>query len=196
MTAPFECEVRFGIDDIAAFHRRLAGLGARVALDYAFTDHYYRPAHAPWDPRERALRIREHHAPPLEAEVLLTHVEIARAGGVPFKRSRFAEGKVRLYAGGVRDCRAVVESLGFVPWIAVRKHDGRLFEIPGLGGLITERIDGVGWMAEVEEAGADPTAAAEAIRATLERLGVAPDAVTADPVAAIVARGRAEAHGA
>lgn len=196
MTAPYECEVRFPVDDIEAFHRRLRAIGATVTLEYAFTDHYYHPAHGMWDPRERALRIREHHVPLLDAEVLLTHVEIARAGAVPFKRSRFAEGKVRLYSGRLEGCQSVVESLGFVPWIAVRKQDGRLFELPGLGNLVTEHVEGVGWMGEVEEGGADPTAAVEAIRATLDRLGVSPDAVTADPVAAIVAQHLEASHGA
>jgi len=136
MTAPFGCEVRFPLDDVAAFHRRLEALGARVRLAYAFTDHYYQPPGAPWDPPARALRIREHTAPEAGAEVLLTRVEIARRGGLPVKRSQFPEGKVRLYAGRLSDCRRVVEGLGFSPWITGRKRDGRLFTVPGLGALV------------------------------------------------------------
>lgn len=186
MTAPFECEVRFPLGDIEAFHRRLGALGARVVLDYAFTDHYVRPAARLWDPRERALRIREHHVPDSGCELLLTHVEMSSASGLPFKRSYFAEGKVRLYAGPLADCRRIAESLSFLPWITVRKRDGKLFEIPELGELVTEHVEGVGWMCEVEEEGGDPRAAVTAIRRKLEALGVTPDRVTAEPVAALV----------
>ena len=186
MTAAFECEVRFPVGDIEAFHRRLGSLGGRVVLDYAFTDHYLRPAARPWDPRERALRIREHMSPEAGSEILLTHVEMTSAEGFSFKQSRFPEGKVRLYAGSLADCRRIVESLGFLPWIAVRKRDGKLFEIPELGELVTEHVEGMGWMCEVEEEGSDPRAAVSAIRRKLEALGVTPDQVTAEPVAALV----------
>lgn len=186
MTAPFECEVRFLVGDIEAFHRRLGSLGGRVVLDYAFTDHYLRPSGRPWDPRQRALRIREHHVPASGGELLLTHVEMLQVDGLPFKRSRFAEGKVRLYAGGLEACRRVAEGLGFEPWITVRKRDGQLFEIPGFGELVTEHVEGVGWMCEVEEAGGDPRAAVSAIRRKLEALGVTPEQVMAEPVAALV----------
>ena len=114
MTAAFECEVRFPVGDIEAFHRRLGSLGGRVVLDYAFTDHYVRPAARLWDPRERALRIREHMSPEAGSEILLTHVEMTSAEGFSFKQSRFPEGKVRLYAGPLADCRRIVESLGFL----------------------------------------------------------------------------------
>lgn len=188
MTAPFECEVRVRLDDIEAFHRRLADLGAMVSKAYAFTDHYYRPASpAGWDPGTRAVRIREHVAPEAVSELLLTHVEMSSANGLRFKRSLFREGKLRLYRGSLADCRSVLESLGFVPWISVRKRDGRLFEIPGLGSLVTEHVEGVGWMCEIEEEGADTGQAAARIRAKLERLGIALDQVAAEPVAALIA---------
>lgn len=190
MTAPFECEVRVRVEDIDAFHRRLAALGAVLREPYAFTDHYHRPAVPAgehWDPRTQALRIREHMSPEAGSELLLTSVEMSSAEGLSFKRSRFPEGKVRLYAGSPADCRAIVESLGFVPWISVRKRDGRLFEIPEVGSLVTEHVEGVGWMCEIEEEGADPERAAARIRAKLERLGVTLDQVTGEPVAALVA---------
>jgi adenylate cyclase class IV len=40
MTAPYECEVRFVIEDVGAFRARLAALGAQAIREYAFTDHY------------------------------------------------------------------------------------------------------------------------------------------------------------
>lgn len=187
MTAPFECEVRVHVDDIDAFHRRLADLDGRVREAYAFTDHYFQARAGAWDPRQRTLRIREHHEPPAGSEVLLTRIDITHADGMVFKRSQFAEGKVRLYAGTLANCRMVVDGLGFAPWIVVRKRDGRLFEIPGFGALVTEHVEGIGWMIEIEVEGAEAHAAAQAIRAKLEILGIPPQMVTSDPVAALVA---------
>lgn len=187
MTAPFECEVRVLIEDIEAFHRRIRDLGGTVRLEYAFTDHYLRSHGTLWDLRRRALRVREHHQPAGPSEVLLTAVDVVQHNGLQFKRSQFAEGKRRLFAGALDDCRAVVESLGFEPWLVVRKRDGRLFEIPQLGELVTEHVDGVGWMCEIEVAGIDASAASRAIRARLDALGIPPSDILPDPVAAIVA---------
>ena len=47
MTQPYECEVRFKIENIDAFEATLAKLGAKIALPYEFTDHYYKPAGTP-----------------------------------------------------------------------------------------------------------------------------------------------------
>lgn len=187
MTAPYECEVRFLIEDIESFHGRLAKMGARAMLDYAFTDYYYRPRGIPWDTRTRALRIREHHVPVQPCEILLTWIEMTQMDGITFKRSRFPEGKVRLYEGTIADCRAVLDGLALDAWLTVRKHGGTLFEIPGLGELVTELVDSVGWMCEVEVEGANAAQAARTIKERLRALEVPLDAVISDPIAAIVA---------
>jgi len=93
MTAPFECEVRFLIDDVEAFRRRIATLGGRVRFEYAFTDHYYRPVGGAWDPRTRALRVREHHRPQQSGEVLLTWIDLVQVSGLSFKRSTVCYGE-------------------------------------------------------------------------------------------------------
>ncbi len=187
MTAPFECEVRFLIDDVEAFRRRLATLGGRVRFEYAFTDHYYRPPGGAWDPRTRALRVREHHRPQQSSEVLLTWIDLVQVSGLSFKRSRFPEGKVRLYAGTADECRAVADGLGYEPWLVVRKKAGLFYEIPEAGELVAEQVDGVGWMCELEVEGQNPRAAAEAILRKLEALGVSAAAVIPEPLAALVA---------
>lgn len=189
MTASFEGEVRFPIGDIEAFRERLRGLGAEVVEEYAFTDHYYQPRGGQWDPRLRALRIREHLRPDTGCEILLTSVDILDAGGLKFKRSRFAQGKVRLFAGTLEDCRLVLETLGCAPWLTVRKLDGTLYTATGLGEFIAEYVDGIGWMSEIEVEGADP-AAGRAIEGKLRALGISPQAVTSDSIAAIASSGR------
>src|SRR4030067_3205908 len=117
MPAAFECEVRFRVADIEALHRRRRARGAAVREPSAFTDHYYQPRGMRWDPRAQALRIRE-MSPEADSEILLSHVEMTSAEGLSFKRSRFAEGKVRLYAGPLDDCRRIDESLRFLPWLS------------------------------------------------------------------------------
>lgn len=189
MPSPYECEVRFHLDDIEAFRRRVADLGGRLLWAYAFTDYYQRSKVMRWDPHTRALRIRAHHQPPQPSEVLLTWVEVVRSDGLQFKRSRFPEGKVKLYAGSLDDCRAVADGLGFEPWITVHKRDGAMYDIPGLGRLVSEYVETVGWMSEIEVNGRDPVEAGRAIRETLAALGVPRTVVTSEPVAAIVAGG-------
>ena len=190
MTAPFECEVRFLIDDVEAFRRRLAALGGRVRFEYAFTDHYYRPPGGAWDPRTRALRVREHHRPAQPSEVLLTWTDLVQVGGLTFKRSRFPVGKVRLYEGAADECRAVATGLGYEPWLVVRKKAGLFYEIPEIGELVAEQVDGIGWMCELEVEGQNPSHAAAAILRKLEALGVSAEAVIPEPVAALVAARR------
>ncbi|MDQ7818975.1 MAG: nucleoside 2-deoxyribosyltransferase [Armatimonadota bacterium] len=192
MTAPFECEVRFPIGDLAAFRRRVASLGGRAVGEYAFTDHYYRLPGAS-DPAARSLRVREHHAPPQPAELLLSWVDLQASGELTFKRSRFPEGKLCLHRADPAACHAVAAALGGVPWVVVRKTAGTLYELPGLGGVAVEHVDGVGWMGEVEAAGADPQAAAAALRRRLEALGVAPASLRPHPLAAQVAGGSGRA---
>jgi adenylate cyclase class IV len=192
MTAPFECEVRFPVEDIAAFRRRVASLGGQAVAEYAFTDHYYRlPVAA--DPATRSLRVREHHAPAQPAELLLAWVDLHTHGGIPFKRSRFAEGKVCLHRAEAAACHAVAAALGAVPWVVVRKREGTLYELPGLGGLALEFVDGLGWMGEVEASGADPASASDAIRRRLQALGVPRSAVDPRPLVARAAGGSARA---
>src|SRR2546430_5351559 len=187
MTAPFECEVRFLIDDVEAFRRRIATLGGRVRFEYAFTDHYYRPPGGAWDPRTRALRVREHRRPAQPSEVLLTWTDVVQVNGLSFKRSRFPEGKVRLYAGSADECRTLAAGLGYDPWLVVRKIAGLFYDIPDVGELVAEQVDGIGWMCELEVEGQNPATAAGAILRKLGALGVPAEAVIPEPVAALVA---------
>lgn len=193
MTAPFECEVRLLIEDLGAFQERLRAIGARVIREYAFTDHYYRPAGRAWSPHEHALRIREHLRPASPAEVLLTWTEMRSVDGLRFKRSRLPDGKARLFCGAVDDCRTVVGGLGFEPWLVVRKDAGIMYTAPEFGNLVIEQVAGIGWMCELEVEGRDPDAAAQAIRQKLTALGAPVDAAIPEPLASYV--GRRTRHG-
>lgn len=187
MTAPFECEVRFLIPDIEAFRARLRTLGASGEERYAFTDHYFRPTHWSWDARTHALRVREWREPVRESELLLTRIEVVRAGGLTCKRSLLPDGKLRLHHGTVEDCASVCEALGFTRWMDVVKSECGICDLPGLGKAIYERVEDLGWTSEVEVEGTDPAAALARIREKLASLGVPADVATDTPLAVLVA---------
>ncbi len=188
MTAPYEAEVRVRLPRVEGMRVRLEALGARRIEAYAFTDEYYRPALDPWPPEQRTLRIRQHA--PGQAEVLFTRTTLASEGGVSFKRSHLAQGKAVLHRGSPADCRLLVEALGFVPWLRVRKLRGEIIELPGVGTIALEEIDGHGWWLEVEVGGDDPGQAAAALRARLHALGVDPANASPLPIAALIAQER------
>lgn len=150
MTAAYEAEVRVRVPRIAEMRTRLDRLHARPISAYAFTDHYYRPAASPWPPEQRTLPIREFN--PQEAEVLFSRIALITEGSLTFKRV--------LHHGPASECRALLDDLGFVPWLRVRKRQGEILEIPGVGTIACEEIEGHGWWLEVEVAGTDPAAAA------------------------------------
>lgn len=189
MTAPYEAEVRVRVPRIEDLRARLAALGARTAHAYAFSDHYYHPESCRWPPQQQTLRIREF--PSGEAEVLFTRIALMREGGVTFKRSALSQGKAVLSRGPFAECRALLGHLGFVPWLRVRKLAGEIIEVPGLGQIACEEIEGHGWWLELEVEGADPAAAAAALRDRLEALGIDPRDASPLPVAALVGPDRA-----
>ncbi len=186
MTQPYECEVRFGIEDIDAFKSTLTGLGARVALSYEFTDHYYKPAGTPWDPVEKNLRIREWMDPPRPTTIYFVKLEILTVQGLQFKRSLNSEGKLPLFSGPIDVCRMLLDDLGFEFWFALRKEKARLWEIPDHHFFTAvEYIQGVGWTAELEFEGKDPRIATPAIQNALNLLKIPPHLVTHKPISAI-----------
>jgi len=192
MTQPFECEVRFRIEDIDDFEARLGRLEARVALDYEFTDHYYTPVGSRWNPVEKNLRIREWIQPRQDATVYFVKLEVVSADGLQFKRALLAEGKLALFAGPLERCRALLEDLGFEPWFSVRKEKARLWEVPKHGFLTAvEYIRGIGWTAELEFEGQDPGKARAAIQRVLEVLEVSLKTVTHKPVSVLYLDSRA-----
>jgi adenylate cyclase class IV len=187
VTAAFECEVRFLIPDIAAFRARLASLGAHGCERYALTDRYFRPELGEWEARTHALRVREWCEPLRPSELLLTHVETVRAGGLTCKRSLLPQGKLRLHEGSSAECADVCEALGFVLWLEVVKTDCAICDVPGLGKASYEHVAPLGWTSEIEVEGPDPAAAIARIRAALAALAVPLASATDLPMAVLVA---------
>ncbi len=177
----------FSFPTLPSFQARLAALGAHGVERYAFTDHYFRPQDAPWNPRTHALRVREWRTPVRASELLLTHIESVSVDGLACKRSLLAQGKLRLHEGAVDECAGVCRALGFVPWLDVVKTDCVICDLPGLGKAIYERVEGLGWTSEIEVDGTDAAAALARIGVKLAALGVPVEAVTDTPMAVLVA---------
>ena len=191
MTQPFECEVRFGIDDIEDFEARLGRLGAKISFPYEFVDHYYRPPAATWDPIEKNIRIRQWIRPQKESTVYFVKLEIVSIGNLKFKRSLYPEGKLPLFTGPLDTCRALLDDLGFEFWFSLRKEKARLWEVPRHGFFTAvEYIEGLGWTAEIEFEGEDPQKAASAIRQALDVLNIPRQKVSHNPISTIYLQNR------
>ena len=186
MTQPYECEVRFGIEDIEDFQARLGRLGARIALPYEFTDHYYKPLGGHWDPVEKNIRIRQWIQPQKESIIYIAKLEIISIDGLQFKRSLYPEGKLPLFTGPLDTCRMLLDDLGFGFWFSLRKEKARLWEVPRHGFFTAlEYIEGIGWSAELEFEGQNPQKAGSAIQQALKLLKIPRHKVTHNPISAI-----------
>lgn len=186
MAQAFECEVRFKIESIGDFEERLNQLRARIAYPYEFSDHYYKPAGAEWNPLEKNLRIREWISPRKTPTIYFVKLEIVSIGGLQFKRALCSEGKLPLFRGEFNVCRSLLEDLGFEFWFSLRKEKARLWEIPQHNFYTAvEHIEGLGWTGELEFEGKDPKKAKSAIQEALKVLNVPQRLVTHKPISAI-----------
>jgi hypothetical protein len=113
MASLFECEVRFIIEDITAFEKRLGEIEATLKYHYKFTDHYFRPVHDVWNPIEKNLRILEWHYPKHPTTIYFVKNEILSVDGLQFKRSLYHHGKVPLLSDDLKTCTALLNDLGF-----------------------------------------------------------------------------------
>ena len=192
MTQPYECEVRFGIDDIGNFEARLGLLGARIAFPYEFIDHYYKPPAEHWNPVEKNIRIRQWIKPEKDSIIYIVKLEIISIDGLQFKRSLYPEGKLPLFTGTVETCRELLNDLGFEFWFSLRKEKACLWEVPRHGFLTAvEYIEGLGWTAELEFEGNDPKKACSAIQQALRALKIPDSKVTHNPISAIYLQNKA-----
>jgi len=192
MTQPYECEVRFGIEDIEDFQARLGRLGARIAFPYEFNDHYYKPPAGHWDPVEKNIRIRQWIQPEKESTIYFVKLEIISIEGLQFKRSLYPEGKLPLFTGPLDTCRTLLDDLGFEFWFSLRKEKACLWEVPRHGFFTAvEYIEGLGWTAELEFEGNDPHKAGSAIRQALKALKIPRQKVTHNPISAIYLQNKA-----
>jgi len=188
MTRLFECEIRFKVEDIGGFEKRLRQLSASVVLRFEFTDHYYSPVTDQWDPVEKSLRIRRWSKPKKPTTIYFSKTEIVNVSGFRFKRALYPEGKIALFCGHIEICRSLLHDLGFQPWFVVRKERARVWELPKYGFRTTlEYIQELGWIGELECRETGTQAARSQLKAALAVLGIPRHLVSHKPMAALFA---------
>ncbi|MBU0980071.1 MAG: CYTH domain-containing protein [Nanoarchaeota archaeon] len=189
MTARFECEVRFPVEDIKAFKEKLVKLGGKVTYEYGFTDHYYRPKGKTWNPVEKNIRIREWKDGKYPTAILLCKNEVISGKDFQFKRSLYEQGKLELFRGDLALCKTLLDDMGFEPWFEVRKEKASLWDVQVKGfNIAIEHIPGLGWTCELEFSGDDPEEAKKRIENAIGILEVPADKLCYEPVSAMYAK--------
>ena len=189
MATPFECEVRFKIENIEKFNKRLLALNAKLEQDYEFTDYYYKPLKEKWNPVEKILRIRKWHYPKKPTKIYLVKNEVILKKGMKFKRSLYPEGKLPLYEGNLKTCKEILIDLGFEPWLTIEKKDAKLWDLPNHGFMVAvEFIKDINWYGEFEFDGHDINQAAYNIKKATTLLNIKD--FSFKPVSVLVAEAR------
>ena len=192
MASLYECEVRFFIEAISAFEKRLEVLGTRLIYPYEFNDHYFKPAPVldnKWDPSEKNIRIREWKFPQNETTIYFSKNEVVSIDGVQFKRALYPQGKVPLFRGDVNTCKSLLHDLGFSYWFTIEKQKARLWEKPEHGfKTAVEFIEGLGWCGELEFEGEDLLKAKADIERALNILEIPKHLVSYEPLSVIFSK--------
>jgi len=181
----FECEIRFLINDIKTFMKKLNSLGAEVLSSYKFSDHYFKPKNfSPWDPISKSIRIRHHFIPRKESEILFSKVKIIKKNGFSFKKSIYPEGKIKIFKGSFETCKRLLSDLGFEEWFIIHKEDCKVLRIPNYNFEVAiEKIKNLGWIGEFEVKGKDTEKIVEKMKKYLSLLSIKEKDVFSEPLA-------------
>ncbi|ALU12632.1 hypothetical protein EYM_05945 [Ignicoccus islandicus DSM 13165] len=163
MVKPFEVEARFLVDE--RFLEKLLSMGFKVIREYAFTDYFYEPPSG-WK-GNKALRIRDWGN---SCEVLFDSIDVIETNGIKVKRSKFKEGKVKLYEGSRKECEKLLEEMEFQRKFVIEKERGYLLN-NGRYTVALERILGK-WVLEVEVNGEDLEKAVSEMKRIMRELGL------------------------
>ncbi len=170
MVKPYEVEARFIVPP--DFKDKLIKMGFKVIKEYTFTDHFFRPKGG-WS-GEKSLRARDWGE---RCEILFDHIQIKEVNGIRVKRSKYPEGKVKLYEGQVERCLELLEDMEFERCGIIEKEEGYLLS-NGKYTVALEKINGK-WVLEIEVEGKDVDKAIDELRRISEELGLgSPDAVS------------------
>jgi len=181
----FECEIRFLIDDIKTFMKKLNSLGAEVLFSYKFSDHYFKPKnHSPWNPISKTLRIRHHFVPRKESEILFSRVEIIKRNGFSFKKSVYPGGKIKIFRGTFETCKKLLSDLGLEEWFMIHKEDCKVLRIPNYDFEVAiENVKNIGWTGEFEVKGKDIEKIVEKMKKYLSLFSIKEKDVFSEPLA-------------
>lgn len=188
MASLFECEVRYVIENIEVFEKRLKKLGAKVLYTYEFTDYYFRPVNFKWDPFEKNLRIREWQTPKKPTTIYFVKNELVSMEGIKFKRALYSQGKVALFSGDLNVCKSLLEDMGFELWFVIKKNKAKMWELPKYKfKTAVEYIEKIGWSGELEFEGEDIKKAKTEIEKALKILEIPKKSVSFNPISIIFA---------
>lgn len=188
MASSFECEVRYKIDNIEEFEKKLINLGGRISFPYEFTDYYFKPTNEQWNPIEQNLRIRDWQEPKNPTTIYFVKNEILSHGKIKFKRAVYPNGKVSLFSGELSICKSLLEDLGFKEWFHIKKEKAKVWELSGQGfETAVEYIDGVGWTGELEFEGEDIEKAKASIKKAADFLSIPEEHLNYKTISAIYA---------
>ncbi len=186
MASLFECEVRFIIENIDDFKKRLKELEAELIFNYEFTDYYFRPKQGKWDPINKNIRIREWKTPKKSTTIYFVKNEILAIDKIKFKRALYPEGKVPLFSGDLETCKSLLIDLNFKPWFILKKEKSSIWKLPKYNFCtVSEYIPGIGWWGELEFEGKDPNKAKGEIEKALKLLEIPLSLVSHKPISAI-----------
>ncbi|NPA84973.1 MAG: hypothetical protein GXO07_03095 [Crenarchaeota archaeon] len=160
----YEAEARFFVDE--KFKEKLEKMGFKVVYPYSFEDAFYCPKGG-WSEEGKTLRIRDWGD---KCEILFTHVDKFKFRDLEFKRSRYKEGKVKLYEGSREECEELLRDMEFEECGRVKKEEGYIMS-NGEFEVALEKIDGK-WVLEVEVEGGDPEEAYRRMRYIMKFLGL------------------------
>ena len=146
MVKPYEAEVRFFVPP--NYRKRLEELGFRVTKEYSFTDHFFEPFEG-WK-GNKSLRARDWGD---RCEILFDSVDIVEINGLRFKRSKYPEGKVKLFEGSLSRCLELLGDMQFRKCGEIRKEEGYLMT-DGEHTVALEKINGK-YVLEIEVEGFD-----------------------------------------
>lgn len=191
MASLFECEVRYSIENIKIFEKRLEALGAELIYKYEFTDYYFKPIKKKWNPIEKNLRIRKWKFPKKPTTIYFVKNKIISTGNIKFKRAVYQDGKVPLFSGDLNICKSLLSDLGFKLWFILKKKKCKFWRLPKYNfETVTEFIDGLGWSGELEFEGRSMAKAKTEIESALNILKIPKNSVSFKPVSAIFAEKR------
>ncbi len=173
----FEFEIRFPINKIEEFTQRIKSLEGEVFRNYSFYDHIYIPLKVnkeEWDLIKKVLRIREWFKPEKMVEILFSKVSIIQEDNMKFKRSKYPQGKIKLFKGNLETAKMLLNDLGFHHWFTVKKLAGQLIKInrPFEFVVAVEKIEKVGWMGEIEFWGKNSKEAKKSFKLIIDTLGI------------------------
>jgi len=186
MSSLYECEVRFPINDICSFKKRIIELGGKLIYKYEFNDHYFTPSIEVWNPIEKILRIRHWKYPKNKTVIYFVNNEVVTIDKFSFKRSKYKEGKLPLYSGKLIQCKKLLHDLGFNEQFVLKKQNSQFWDIPKHNfKTIFEYIPNIGWWGELEVEGDNTKNANSMLTNQLELLNINTKDVSYKPISVI-----------